>query len=141
MFGRCTRFNGNIGAWQTSKVTTFHQMFYDASQFEGAGMQNWAVGSSASFKAMFYGATSFNVDLSSWDVSQASDMSLMFYRASSFEQNLWLWGDILVDGSVLVDDLFENSGCPIWSTPDSTDFSSGPWCLLSRDDVATSPTF
>lgn len=141
MFGRCTRFNGNIGNWQTSKVTSFHQMFYDASQFEGAGMQSWSVGSSTIFKAMFYGATSFNADISSWDVSQASDLSLMFYRASSFEQNLWSWGDILRGGSVYFDDMFEKTGCPIWSTPDPANPAGGPWCLLSRDDVATAPTF
>lgn len=139
MFGRCTRFNGNIGSWQTANVQSFHQMFYDASQFEGTGMQSWSVDSATSLKAMFYGATSFNVDVSSWNVNQASDMSLMFYRASSFEQNMWRWGDILAGSSVLVDDMFEKSGCSVWRSPDVSNLSGGPWCLLSRDDVAPLP--
>jgi len=84
---------------------------------------------------MFYGATSCNVDVSGWDVSSVQDISLMFYRASSFVQNLWSWASSLRDG-VYVQDMFENSGCPVWDTPDAANLANGPWCLLSRDDVA-----
>ena len=40
---------------------------------------------------MFYGATSFNSDLSAWDVSSMTDMSHMFTNAASFNQNLGTW--------------------------------------------------
>ena len=37
---------------------------------------------------MFYGATSFSVDLSRWDVGQVTDMNEMLYNSSIF----YKWG-------------------------------------------------
>lgn len=123
---------------QSLFLVSFAQ-FYDASQFSGSNLGWWDVSSAKNLKAMFYGATSFNADLSEWQVGQATDMSMMFYRCASFEQNLWRWSDLLENDSVLTDDMFEKSGCPIWRTPDPSALSSGPWCLLSRNDVAPLP--
>ena len=40
---------------------------------------------------MFFGASSFNSDLSNWDVSNVTNMSAMFKLASSFNQDLSEW--------------------------------------------------
>ena len=51
-FASCTNFNGSIGNWNTSSVTSMSSMFYSAS--------------------------SFNQDIGNWDVSKVSTMTLMF---------------------------------------------------------------
>lgn len=40
---------------------------------------------------MFYGATSFNQDISMWNVSNVTDMYQMFRGASTFNQDLSQW--------------------------------------------------
>ena len=39
-----------------------------------------------SMGGMFYGASSFNQDISNWDVANIYDISSMFYGASSFNR-------------------------------------------------------
>ena len=66
-------------------------MFYGASSFNG-NLSGWDVSSvETSMAGMFIFASSFNQPLSSWDVSQVSDMTDMFHGATSFDQNLGNW--------------------------------------------------
>ena len=55
-------FNENIGAWDTSGVTTMQDMFKDDS--------------------------SFNEDIGAWDTSGVTTMGGMFNRASAFNQDI-----------------------------------------------------
>ena len=40
---------------------------------------------------MFYGAASFNVDISEWDVSRVTDMTSMFNGATVFSRDISTW--------------------------------------------------
>ena len=52
-------------------------MFWGAASFNG-DVSKWDVSRVATMWGVFNGATSFNIDISQWDVSSAIDMSYMF---------------------------------------------------------------
>jgi len=97
MFNNAYAFNQNLTNWNVSNVTLMYNMFYcinRTSLFNNGGVA-LAWGSKTSkvtnMSNMFYGATSFNVDISSWDVSSVTNMAQMFFYISSFNQNLSAW--------------------------------------------------
>ncbi|SHK98548.1 surface protein, partial [Reichenbachiella agariperforans] len=73
-----------------SQVTSFSQMFYNASVFNDP-INHWDVSTITSMEGMFRGATSFDQPLDSWDVRNVMVMVSMFRSASSFDQPLNSW--------------------------------------------------
>ncbi|BAV94268.1 BspA family leucine-rich repeat surface protein [Ichthyobacterium seriolicida] len=71
-------------------ITNMSHMFFGATSFN-SDISNWDVSSVTNMEWMFYIATSFNADISSWDVSKVTDMSGMFSSAASFNQDLISW--------------------------------------------------
>ena len=65
-------------------------MFYGASSFN-ANLSSWDVSNVTYMEYMFADTSSFNGNLSSWDVSSVTDMNNMFFQASSFNGNLSSW--------------------------------------------------
>lgn len=90
MFLGATRFNGNIGDWDMSRVLYTDNMF-DAAQSFNADISRWDVSSVLGMYWMFDNAISFNADISNWDTSSCTDMTGMFFWASKFNQNIGRW--------------------------------------------------
>ena len=57
-------FNGDIGSWNTGKVTNMGYMFAYASAFNG-DIGNWNTSRVTSMGSMFYSASAFNHDIGS----------------------------------------------------------------------------
>ena len=107
-------FSG-IGSWDTSKVTTFERMFYNADNFNediskwdtssvtnmsrmfcqawifNQPLDKWDTSNTTNMSGMFDGANEFNEDISGWDTSRVVDMSRMFWSAKNFNQPLDSW--------------------------------------------------
>ena len=62
-------FNGNIGTWDVTSVTSGSKMFAENGRFN-SDISNWQVGNMLDMSNIFSGATSFNQDLSKWDGKQ-----------------------------------------------------------------------
>ena len=72
-----------------SRVADMSYMFYGAASFNG-NLSSWDVSQVTNMNSMFVVATSFDGDLSSWNVSQVTDMGGMF-TSTSFDGDLSSW--------------------------------------------------
>ena len=73
-----------------SGVTDMSAMFFGAHSFNG-DISEWDVSEVTDMYEMFSGASSFNGDISEWDISGVTDMSYMFLGVSSFNSDLSSW--------------------------------------------------
>ena len=71
-------FNEDIGAWDTSGVTSMYGMFQGASAFN-RDISGWAVQNVKSMNWMFYYASAFNQDLG-WCVADEVDLDRAFEK-------------------------------------------------------------
>jgi surface protein len=73
-----------------SNVTDMYSMFYGATSFN-QDISGWDVSNVTNMSNMFNDATSFNGDVSSWNVSNVTSMSAMFRNATSFNGDVSSW--------------------------------------------------
>ena len=71
-------------------VTDMSFMFYGATSFNG-NISDWDTSSIADMSGMFYGADSFNCNIGGWDTSSVIDMSSMFNGATLFNRDISGW--------------------------------------------------
>lgn len=90
MFWGAKAFNQPIGSWNTSKVTDMTSMFAQAQAFNQP-IGTWDVARVTSFASMFFGATAFDTDIEKWDISAATTLQEMFADATAFNQSLKKW--------------------------------------------------
>ena len=72
-----------------TQVTVMSNMFREVSNFNGS-IGHWDVSNMTSFLNTFRG-TNFNQDISGWDVSNVVNMAGMFREASAFDQDISYW--------------------------------------------------
>ncbi|WP_318344852.1 BspA family leucine-rich repeat surface protein, partial [Flagellimonas baculiformis] len=73
-----------------SQVADMSLMFYGATSFNG-DLSRWSTSNVTDMIAMFYGAASFNADISGWDTSNVGNMSSMFAGATVFNGDISGW--------------------------------------------------
>ena len=81
----------SIEQWGNIEWENMAHAFYDARNMVLNATDTPILSSVSSMLGMFWGATSFNGDLSGWDVSQVTDMSQMFNNATTFNQDISGW--------------------------------------------------
>ena len=83
-------FDGDIGYWDTSKVTDMGRMFYENSQFN-SDIGEWDTSKVTDMQRMFYKSYRFNQNINNWDVSNVENMRLMFFDADGFDKDISSW--------------------------------------------------
>ncbi|MBA4744069.1 MAG: BspA family leucine-rich repeat surface protein [Muricauda sp.] len=107
-----------------SQVTIMDGMFYGASSFNG-DLSGWDVSSVTSMGSMFQYADVFNGDISTWDVSNVTNMSSMFHNAPSFNGDLSGWdvSNVTDMGSMFSGATSFNGDLSTWDVSNVTNMS------------------
>ena len=105
-----------------SSVTDMSWMFYGASSFNG-DISDWDVSEVTGMGAMFHEAHSFNGDLSAWDVSEVTGMGDMFHGATSFNGDLSAWdvSEVTGMGAMFFEAYSFNGDLSAWDVSEVTD--------------------
>lgn len=126
-----TSFNGDIGYWDTSNVTSMEDAFRSNASFN-QDIGSWDVSNVASFYRAFFLATSFNQDLGAWDVSgvtSAHPQGLqMVFNGSGFDNG----GSDSIGNWTFSGDVFSMSSM-FWGTPFNRDISG--WDVTGVRDL------
>ena len=109
MFQNASNFNGNIGDWAISNVTSLTQTFFQASSFN-QNIAGWNTSNNGGLIETFREAPSFNQPIGSWDTGKVTDMRLTFFAASAFDQGLGSWNIASVSNTSSMDNMLYQSG-------------------------------
>ena len=102
---------GMMPDWDVSQVTDMFLGFYGAESFNG-NISKWNTSNVTDMTSMFDGASSFNQNIGDWDVSKVTNMDWMFDSASSFNQNIGSWD---VSKVTSMYSMFDRT--PAWTLP------------------------
>ncbi|AOQ22019.1 BspA family leucine-rich repeat surface protein [Mycoplasma capricolum subsp. capripneumoniae] len=73
------------------KITSLKNAFKNNINITISGIEHWDTSNVTNMAGMFFGATSFNQDISKWDVSKVKTMNGMFKKAKKFNQPIGSW--------------------------------------------------
>jgi surface protein len=99
-------------------------MFYGAASFNG-DVSRWDVSNVTDMSIMFCGASSFCGDISRWDVSNVTDMSIMFCRVPLFNGIITAWdvSNVMNMGGMFHEATLFNGDISRWDVSNVTDMS------------------
>jgi surface protein len=89
-FAVCQNFNGAIGNWDLSNVTTTQSMLEGAFLFNQP-IGNWILSNVTTMQGMLLNCRKFNQDISNWDTSNVTNMFRMFDDADDFDGDISNW--------------------------------------------------
>ena len=90
MFNGTSTFNGTL-PWPVSSLVNARRMFYQATSFEGYGLEGWSTTALVDASYMFAGCSSFNGQIGQWVTSNVTNMGYMLYATTSFAQEALYW--------------------------------------------------
>jgi surface protein len=79
-----------IEDWDVSEVTSFHELFKEAEEFN-EDLSRWDVSNVTSMYCAFVECSAFNSDLSTWNTSNCTNMERMFECCEAFNSNVSRW--------------------------------------------------
>ena len=114
---RINNFDGDIGYWDTSNVTTMEGMF-QFNRFFNSDISSWDTGNVTDMSIMFADADAFNQDIGVWDTSNVENMSGMFAGNEAFNRNIGSWDTSNVTDMLrmFADSFFVDGGIGNWDT-------------------------
>jgi surface protein len=90
--GGCVNLNSNAtDVPNISYVSSFKEMFYDCSAFNGGNIGNWNTQNVTDMYAMFFKASSFNQPIGNWNTQRVRNMTYTFLQATAFNQFVGNW--------------------------------------------------
>ena len=139
-----SKFNGNIGNWNFTKVEFMDWMFFSNSTFN-QDISGWNVESVKQMSNMFRGATSFDQNLENWDVSNVTTMANMFLdvtlSTANYDALLIGWNNL----SSLQNGVIFNAGnskyCGAAAERKSLMNASNNWSISDGGSLAPTPNF
>lgn len=126
MFRGATSVGGGSGnwSWNTATITNMSSVFYGATSFN-KNISSWNTASATNMFGMFNGASSFNQNISAWNTSNVTNMSSMFTSATNFNQSIGSWDTTKVTNMVGMFAYAEqfNQNISGWNTAAVTDMN------------------
>jgi surface protein len=90
LFEEAKEFNEDLSRWDVSNVTSMYYAFCGCSAFN-SDLSTWNTSHCTNMRCMFHSCSAFNSDLSTWNTSNCTDMNCMFYSCSAFNSDLSTW--------------------------------------------------